>query len=211
MSIYSKQNTPFGFYIYAYVRPNGTPYYIGKGQNDRAWKKSGHIVKPPIDPQYILIMESGLTNTGALALERFYIRWYGRLDLGTGVLHNMSDGGDGTINHSPQAIDKIRRANIGRIFTTKHKKRISKGKKGLKMSEQSRKNISEGHKGLVPWNKGKKCPQLSKPSKCKGRPCHTEEWKKALSERMKGNKLSQLKTPKDKHNITAIVVTDRQI
>ena len=46
------------YYIYAYVRSNGTPYYIGKGTSDRAWSKK-HAVKKPKDKSRIIIMETG--------------------------------------------------------------------------------------------------------------------------------------------------------
>ena len=86
------------FYVYAYLSCNGTPYYIGKGGKRRAWNKQLKYkeVERPSDPSRIVVVERNLTDVGASALERRLIAWYGRLDKGTGILENKTDGGDGS-------------------------------------------------------------------------------------------------------------------
>lgn len=145
------------YYIYAYIRSSdGTPYYIGKGKGDRAWNPK-HSISVPKDKSKILIMESGLSEIGAFALERRYIRWYGRKDLGTGILRNKTDGGDGVsgLIFSEESRKKISKSlvgnkySIGRKLTESHRKTLSQVNKGntrnigRTVSEQTRKKLSE--------------------------------------------------------------------
>lgn len=115
------------YYTYAYLRKDGTPYYIGKGKGRRKYSVTDHNIKPPRDKSRIVILESNLTNIGALALERRYIKWYGRIDLGTGILRNMTDGGDGASGMiiSQETRDKISKANKGKKRTPEQKLKYS--------------------------------------------------------------------------------------
>ena len=83
------------FYVYAYLRHDGSPYYIGKGKDKRAWKKGKDEIGKPIDISRIVILQENLSDDEAKEHEINLIKIYGRIDLGNGILRNKTDGGDG--------------------------------------------------------------------------------------------------------------------
>ena len=81
------------YYTYAYLRLDGTPYYIGMGKGRRAFSKQHRVKVPPRDR--ILFLKTNLTHAEAVKHEVYMIYVYGRKDKGTGVLWNFTDGGEG--------------------------------------------------------------------------------------------------------------------
>ena len=188
---FSPKNPPPGFYHYLYLREDGTPYYSGKGRGDRAWgnhryTRNGKIlgIVTPTDPSRIIITHWDLTEIWAFAMERWYIRWYGRKDNETGILRNLTDGGEGqsgkiqteesnklrreTQKGIPKPKNSVRRGKDHHRTGTKHNKitieLIRAGATGKKQSEEtvSRRasSMRKRFEKVPQWNKGIKTTDL---------------------------------------------------
>ena len=97
------------FYVYGYLREDGTPYYIGKGCGSRATKCYGRTVHPPEDKNRIVFYKENLSEDEAFDLEKQLIAEYGRKNNNTGILHNKTSGGEGL---SHEAIDMLNSRQI---------------------------------------------------------------------------------------------------
>ena len=143
------------YYTYAYLREDKTPYYIGKGKGNRIYEKR-KTTKPPKDKSRIIYLKQNLTEEEAFKHEIYMIAVFGRKDLGTGILHNRTGGGEGIsgLIHSEETKIKMSEArkgeknhNYGKTHSEEHKRNISEAQKGRTHSEETRRKLSDAHKG----------------------------------------------------------------
>ena len=153
------------YYTYAYLREDGTPYYIGKGHGYRINEMRHSIALPPKERR--LILKHFNNEVDAFRHEIYMIDVFGRKDNGTGILRNRTDGGEGTVNviRSQQHLDAL---NEGRkhIYTAKHARKISETLKaknikpplqtGKKWWYNDKGETTLSHKCPAPgWHKGR--------------------------------------------------------
>ena len=153
------------FYTYAYLREDRTPYYIGKGKERRIYSTNRRF-KPPKDKTRIIFLKQNLTEEEAFKHEKYMIAVLGRKDLGTGILHNRTDGGEGA---------------SGAVKSNETKEKISKANKGKinkPHSEETKRKISESLKG-------KNNPNYNKPL--------SDETKRKMKETIKRNQNKKIK------------------
>lgn len=156
------------YYVYMLSRPNCQPCYIGMGRKDR-WKKHGIKARNPHLRNIIINaggdiprvkIQEGLTRDLAFELEVALIALIGR-EVNGGTLVNMSDGGDG-------------------------------GSTGMRHSEEWRAHRSKKAKEV--WSRPEyvALQSLKKIGNSNSKKPHklSPEWRKELTEKMKGNKFT---------------------
>ena len=146
------------YHIYVYLREDGTPYYVGKGKSKWRWRaKQTHNV--PVPPQErVKVLYENLTNDEACAIERQLIAEYGRKDNGTGILRNLTEGGEGA---------------AGRVVSEEQKQKQRekmRGRKPAPMTEELKEAISDRMRGNThtlgkQWKRSEYtiyCPELKR-------------------------------------------------
>ena len=165
------------YYTYAYLREDRTPYYIGKGKGNRAYKKKRGKINPRKDKSRIIYLKQNLTEEQAFRHEIYMIAVFGRKDLGNGILHNRTDGGEGSSGWVPseetrRKISEASKGNtymLGKTLSEETKRKMSETRKGKTHSEETKRKISEVKKGKT----------------------FSEEHRRNLSEAQKGKSLSE--------------------
>ena len=145
------------YYTYAYLREDGTPYYIGKGKGNRLHHKHKRVPLPSIERR--IKLKINLSEIDAFRHEVYMIAVFGRKDLGTGILINMTNGGD-----QPPS-------SKGKKLSEEHKKKVSEALKGKE------KTYAVWNKGIPMTKDAKKKLSLAKTGKT-----HTKETKEKIKQ-----------------------------
>jgi|SRR5271157_1192907 len=163
------------FYVYLWLREDGTPYYVGKGTGNRSVTWHRKNLKPPKNENNILIQEHP-SERDAFEAEKFFIEYYSRKCKGTGCLLNITEGGEGIsgYRHTESTKKQMSIAKKGRVVPEEQRKKLSESRKGMIFSEEHRLNLSLSHIGKPNHHKGVN---------------RTEETKRKISESLKGIRL----------------------
>ena len=100
------------YYVYRHYKlDTNDVFYIGMGKENnfrRAFSKryrNSYWLNTVSKYGYSVdIVSKNISEEDAIELEIFLIKQYGRKDLGNGCLVNMTDGGEGAFNPSPESL-----------------------------------------------------------------------------------------------------------
>ena len=136
--------------VYRHIRlDTNMPFYVGMGENiDRAYSsharnKHWHEVVGVV-PYRVDVIFDYLDIEEATEKEKEFISIYGRLDLGTGTLCNLTNGGIGTLGRIIPESEKVSRSISAKNMSEETKRKMSESAKLKEITESHKRNISDG-------------------------------------------------------------------
>jgi len=189
------------FYSYLWLRQDGTPYYAGKGTRGRAFTSGAHGVHRPKDCSRILIFPM-VSEAEAFESEIALIDLFGRKDLGTGCLRNLTNGSEGACGVVPSEVarQRISQSLKGRVFSAEHRCKLSEaGRRRIKTKAQldhlAKVRYTCGFKGVHSEETRQKMRESSK-HRWETTPA-SEETRRRISTALMGNTYRRGKPTKD--------------
>jgi hypothetical protein len=171
------------YYTYAYLQNDGLSYYIGKGKCRRLYDHRGKNCNPPKDKNRIIKLKQNLTEEEAFRHEVYMIAIFGKKCDGTGILMNISDGGnappkmygDDSPTKRPDVRAKIGAANKIRLKGKKipkevRQKQSNTWKEKLKNNPRPMSYYTENLKKMAERNRNDKEKHKRHSEMMKGRP-----------------------------------------
>jgi hypothetical protein len=199
--------------VYRHIRlDNGQPFYIGIGKLlSRAYQKNKRTLYWQRIVNFcgyeVEILFDDLTYEQACEKEMEFIKLYGRKDINTGILVNLTDGGEGSIGYkatnetkikigqlskgrtkSPETIEKWKKTMKSKnrwVVTEKTKEKIRKTLIGVKHTQERIENQRKSRIGIKLSEEAKQ--KLRDFWKGKPKAPFSEEHKRKLSEARIGN------------------------
>lgn len=162
-----RHSVPPGYYIYTWSYPDGTPFYVGIGYGGRAFNTVRNRLVTAIrkkiesDGGDVLVETTECKSRGhAMELEVEFIVRHGRRDIGTGILANMTDGGEGGPGHIvteehrrilSEKTSESKRGNTytkGRPLSDAQKASLREARTGTTASQETRDKMSIRRRGV---------------------------------------------------------------
>ena len=159
-------------FVYIYYDENNVPFYVGMGKGHRhldhlkyaknaityraARNKLSHklnkiiqMLEQGLEPTIVLASEN-LSSEAAKILEIQYIKSFGRRDLGTGTLTNLTNGGEGVVGRTTMV------SPDGGLVSILKEDKLAFEEQGYVHFNKNRKHSLETNKKKAnPWKEGR--------------------------------------------------------
>jgi len=183
------------YYVYEHLLPDSqTVFYVGMGRGSRAYGKTSRnpfwraVVAKHFGPNkrpIVRFAQKGLSKEAALELEVRLIEQYGRRDIETGPLVNLSTGGEHAVpgeqtrqNQSEAAKRKFQNPEMSQHYSEAQRRRFTDPEQRRKASEANKGNPkvmvaaakgAEAVRGKEAWNKGQAASEETKAKQAQAR------------------------------------------